>query len=149
MNKYEFVTELMELFDAIDALKRDNEDLRHALKSHPDTSTNDAAEVDDCRIDGGYFDMFDYFALKKGRAEILDDCTYSWNRCEAWRNSAGDIEVTDFDKWVTEKISSVPDYMSRMDFDHYFAAELKELYSKEKAKAILRLDASEAEEGGE
>ena len=149
MNKYEFITELMELFDALDTLKRDNEDMRHAMQSQLDTSINDAAAVDDCKRNGGDFAMFDYFALKKGRAEILDDCTYSWNRCEAWRNSAGDIEVTDFDKWITEKIRRIPDYMSRMDFDQYFAAELKELYAKEKAKAISRLEESEAEEGGE
>lgn len=129
MNKYEFVTELMELFDAIDTLKRDNEDLRHALNRQ--------------------FNMFDYYALKKGREAILEECIYSWKECRACRNDAGEIVTTDFNDWVREKVHRVPDYMSKKALAEYFAVELKDMYEEEKAKAISRLEASEAEEGGE
>lgn len=146
MTKYDFITELLELFDQIDALKRDNEDLRHALQMQFDSKIDDAAAAEGCKQNGGDFATCDYYALKKGRAEILKDCTYNWKECRAWRNDNGEIAATEFDRWLKEKTSRVPDYMSRKDFAQYFAVELKEMYEEEKADAIARLKEDESEE---
>lgn len=146
MTKYDFITELLELFDQVDALKRDNDDLRRALQMQFDSTIDDAAAAEDCKKNGGDFATFDYYALKKGRAEIFKDCIYNWKECSAWRNDNGEIATTEFDKWLKEKISRVPDYMSRKSFAQYFAVDLKEMYEEEKADAIARLKEDESEE---
>lgn len=146
MNKYEFITEIMELFDAMDTLKRDNKDLRNAIDSRIGESIDSSTGL---VVDNDDFATYDYFALKKGRDEIFNDSVYSWNELSAWRNDAGEIEVISFDDWASEKVSCVPDYMRKKDFADYFAEELKELYAEEKADAISRLEASEAKGSGE
>lgn len=138
------IVAVMDVFAEINALRRENDDLKAAINRQ---YAANAANADDAP--NGRFAMADIIALKKGRAEILNDCLYSWKECRAWRDESGEIEFTGFDAWFNEKLRKVPDYMSKADFLKYFAEGLSDLYENEKAKALEYLQEEEGKRNEE
>lgn len=142
--KYEYISGLIQLFDTVEELKRDNDDLRRALIQQSNKSISEYSAKGN-----GDFAMFDYYAIKRGREKILNECIYSWKEVRARRGDDGEIKVTSFEDWLKEKVSHIPDYMSRKDFAKYFEVELTGIYEEEKAEAIEELKNSEKDEDDE
>lgn len=138
MDKYEFITELMELFDAMDALKRENEELKSAIFRN---ACDDAEEQPK-----GKFIMLDHFAIQIGREQLYKDNFYSWKECRAYRNDAGEIVTTPYDEWLEEKQHSTPDCISKLDFLEYMSPVLIRKYDQEKAEALQDLRRNESNE---
>lgn len=144
MDKYEFLTSFMQAFDELEALKRENADLRKALEANIDIAIGHA---DKGEVEGDEFRTLDYYALKAGRKALIEKYFYSWRmQVEAKRDENGEIKVTKFDSWVEEAYSRCPDYTSKNLFLKYLEPTLKEKYEKEKQSAIDELIESEQEE---
>lgn len=125
ISKYDFVSNLIQLFDQIDELKRENADLRrdmHAIEIGDDTPEELSA--------------YDREVLKEGRKKILDSSLYSYCHVKVERDANGNLSVQSFDRWLDMKTNEIPNFMSRDGFAEYFAADLKERYENEKEKAI-------------
>lgn len=88
--------------------------------------------------------MLDAAVIKAGRKAILEKHIYSWGCVSANRDEdSGDINVMRYERWLQEKVRSIPDYVSRDGFLAYFAQELSEMYEAEKAEAMAELEEGE------
>lgn len=144
MDKYEFLTSFMQAFDELEALKRENADLRKALEANISFAIGQA---DKGEVEGDEFRMLDYYALKAGRNALFDKYFYRWGRSfKAERDENGEIKVPSFDSWVKDCYDRCPDYTSKNLFLKYLEPTLKEKYEKEKQSAIDDLISEEQEE---
>lgn len=135
LNKYDALQEVAMLYDENEALKRELRSREEAIARMESGSVIDAELVTVSAIDQR--------AIEIGRKRIFEDCTYSWQRVEAHRDEDGCIRVTGYGKFVKGFIHDIPAYMSRDDFESYFADELHAEYEKKKAEAIEKLQGDE------
>lgn len=138
ISKYDFVSNLIQLFDQIDELKRENADLRrdmHAIEIGDDAPAELSA--------------YDRVALEEGRNKILDSSLYSYCHVKVERDANGNLAVQPFERWLEMKTNEIPHFMSHDGFMEYFAADLKERYEKEKEAEIAYFLESEKEEQAE
>lgn len=143
MNKYEFLTSFMQAFDELEALKRENADLRKALESNISFAIGQA---DKGETEGDEFRTLDYYALKAGRKALIEDYFYTWNKINVERDEDGKIVATSFDSWLKRAFNRCPDYSSKNLFLKYLDADLKAMYEDKKQDAIDALIAEEQEE---
>ncbi len=121
MTKQEMIIELMNLYDENEKLKAENDH-----------------KVSDNFIDQSILDY--------GKSKILEECLYSWINVRYEYDEHSKMHYyAPFGKWVTGKISRVPDFMSKNEFLTYFAEELQAMYECEKQQA-LKLCAGDANE---
>lgn len=126
MNKGEMILGIVELYDQIAELK--------SKASEPLTLTME------CEAGADGSDRFDAYMIAAGKKTVLERSLYSWKECRAWKDEeTGAVVATEYNKWVKEKISNLPDYMSKQEFARYFDAELRDMYEDEKSDAIAKL----------
>ncbi len=126
MNKTELITEVLNLYDVIEALKNQNEKL--ALNQLPN---NNMAEQNISFIDKKMIEL--------GKKEALKKSIYSWNEVSVnYDEEVDQFIVTSFDDWLEKKIikNQIPSFMSFDEFLSYLHKDLKDLYEKEKAIAF-------------
>ena len=144
MDKYETFTNLMMVFDELEALKRENAELKKVLESNINIAIGQA---DKGETEGDEFRTLDYYALKAGREALIEKYFYSWRmEIEAKRDENGEIKVPSFDSWVEEAYSRCPDYTSKNLFLKYLEPTLKKEYEKRKQEAIDILTTDEQED---
>ena len=134
-NKYETITTIIELFDEIERLSKQLEALQNQKKGNKTEEVNNAFEPN----------YFEKKLLEIGKQKILKDSIYSWKEIRVKKDENGNIEVTPYERWVENKISKVPDWMSKQDFLKYFTDDLMAMYSKEKEEAIKNLESDKSE----
>lgn len=143
MDKYEFLTSFMQAFDELEALKRENADLRKALEVNINIAIGQA---DKGEVEGNEFRTLDYYALKAGRKALIKKYFYTWNSIDVERDEDGKIVATSFDSWLKRAFDRCPDYSSKNLFLKYLDSDLKAMYEDKKQDAIDALIESEQEE---
>lgn len=135
ISKYELITEVVRLFDELDACRRDLADLERGIAACSDVGKEKPVNP------------VDLICLKAGRQKLFDDCTCSWRSVTAARDEeTGEIKVTGFRKFRASVTDRCPDSMSRNEFFEYFDSEFHALYEEKKAMAISELEAKEADD---
>lgn len=143
MDKYEITTELMKTFDELEALKRENADLKRAVGDKIFTTQPD---------ENSDFSILDYYAIQKGREAMYKEYFYQWHGVSVDRDESGNIEVTPYEEWLEYAYKRFPDYASRNLFIKYLEPILKAEYEKQKQKAIdcfIEEEQSKEEEASE
>lgn len=134
------VMAVMQVFDRLEAAERRAEVAER--KAAAISLGEDAPSGDDGRPEVDR--MLDAAVIKAGRKAILEKHIYSWGCVSANRDEdSGDINVMRYERWLQEKVRSIPDYVSRDGFLAYFAQELSEMYEAEKAEAMAELEEGE------
>ena len=136
MNKTELITEVLNLYDVIEALKNQNEKL--ALNQLPN---NNMAEQNISFIDKKMIEL--------GKKEALKKSIYSWNEVSVnYDEEVDQFIVTSFDDWLEKKIikNQIPSFMSFDEFLSYLHKDLKDLYEKEKAIAFAESEGENNDE---
>lgn len=127
IGKGELIVSVIELYDALEALKMEQGRQTLALAKPADADGHELSKID-ARM------------LEVGRIRAYESCMYSWFECKATKDEeTGAINVTPYAQWLKEKVRSVPDYMSKTDFYEYFADRLQTDYEREKQDAIAKL----------
>lgn len=134
LGKGEMILGIVEIFDIAEEAIRENNELKR--QQHDASSLlKSVPQPEGAGISGAEAIM-----LKIGRKKVYEDCICDWRKVSASKDDeTGEIKVQKFDKWLNDKIYSVPDYMSRDEFCAYFDHKLREDYEREKADAIARL----------
>lgn len=125
LKRQDFVNNILDMFDDIDALKMENEHLKNAT---PKIKTQEKALT-----------FIDVLMIKKGKEEVFKYATYSWNKVDCNYDEESDTySFTSYDKWLIRKIQreKIPNSMSLYDFTTYFKSELLEMYKKEKEESL-------------
>lgn len=137
----DMVRELLDLFDTIEQLRRENELLRTSVE---------AAKPDECTknvTDTLTMDTLTMLVMDAGRKEVLR------KHCQYWRptvrieldDETGDIVgVTRYREWVGDYVSKVPDECSRNEFYDFFDTELHATYDSEYEKALAAVHNGDA-----
>lgn len=140
MTRTDAVMAVMQVFDRLEAAERRAEVAER--KAAAISLGEDAPSGDDGRPEVDR--MLDAAVIKAGRKAILKKHIYSWGCVIANRDEdSGDINVMRYERWLQEKVRSIPDYVSRDGFLAYFAQELSEMYEAEKAEAMAELEEGE------
>lgn len=127
MNKKEMINNVIDLYDEIEQLKKENETLtRYTTKE-----TNNTSE--------STFSNIDHLMIEKGKEEVLRDVMYSWEEVKCTYDEETDTyKVTPYISWVNKKVrrNGIPDEISFEEFKIYFRKELQAMYEKEKTEAL-------------
>lgn len=127
MNKKEMINNVIDLYDEIELLKKENESLsRYAMNQTDNTSESTLKPID-------------YLMIKKGKKEVLRDVLYSWEEVNCTYDEEADTyKFTSYNGWLNKKVrrGNIPDEMSFEEFGIYFKEELQEMYEKEKTEAL-------------
>lgn len=127
MNKQEMIIGLINLFDENERLKAEIEVLKH----YQNTSNSEQCECNES-ISLFYRNMIEY-----GKKQLLTYCLYSWREVNCnYDEESQSYNITSYECWINNKVSKIPDFMSKDEFKKYFEFELREMYEKEKQKAI-------------
>ena len=125
IKKQELVNDILDLYDYVDHLEKENEKLKPY-----ENQANESGET---------LSHIDYEMINLGKKRVLNEALYSWKSVDARYDEESDTYiVTSYKEWLKNKISvsGIPDSISRDEFRTYFRKELQEMYEKEKAKAL-------------
>lgn len=125
IKRQELVNDILDLYDYIDVLEKENERLKNAVPK------NFKKEKD--------VSFIDVLMIERGKKEIFNYATCSWYTVDCnYDEEAGTYNFTSYDKWLDKKITCdrIPSSMSFEDFTAYFKSELLETYKKEKEEAL-------------
>ncbi len=128
MNKTELITEVLNLYDVIGALKNQNEKL--ALNQLP---SNSVAEQN--------ISFIDKTMIEVGKKRVLENVLYSWREVNVkYDDETNTYKATSFENWIEKKInkSYIPSYISYDGFLSYFHNDLEKMYAKEKEVALAK-----------
>ena len=138
MNKAELITTIIDLYDRAEAYERipKKSALTECVKCD-DQPNADLSFIDSC-------------VLKAGKLHIVEKTLGYWRNVRVSRDEeSGLLNVQTFDNWADHKLENVPEWISKREFIEYFHAELFDIYTEEKDKAIeclLEIEAEEAKE---
>lgn len=128
LNRQGFISDILDLYDCIDNLERENEQLKRERNLRPTTQQEGINFVDKVMLD-------------RGKKEIFNEVYRNWNRIQCtYDEETGKYNVTSFDEWIKHKLDmdDMPKTLSFDDFVCYFKQELQERYLKEKKEAIKK-----------
>lgn len=138
-SKYAVVEAVLKVYDENARLRIENERLRSlnadiATIASPTECESDPYAYAKARI------------MEAGRKALMDKALGYWKDVTVRRNDDGSLSVEKFEKWRKDKVSEVPDFMSREDFYKLMDAEIRAEYEKERRKAMDALAEAEREE---
>lgn len=132
IKRQDLVNDILDLYDYIDALEKENERL---IDSVPKTITQEKP-----------LNFIDRLMIKKGKERMLKDvlCSWSWVKCE-YNEETNTYNFTSYNVWLDRKIQKdeMPTEISYNDFITYFRKELQEMYNKEKTEALKKAKENE------
>lgn len=137
MERNDMIMGVLEVYDHINVLEAENAKLKAGM-----VSEITAPEGDDplagikARI------------LQFGREKIVDDALDYWRRVNVTRDD-GQLKVTSYEKWLKDKLTKVPEFMSVVQFKEICKAELKAEYEKKKKEAMDDFLSTETEKDDE
>lgn len=130
------VRELLDLFDTIEQLRRENELLRASVEA----AKPDAAKPDECTKN--VTDALTMLVMDVGRREVLKKHCQYWTptvRIELDDETGDVVGVTGYREWIGDYVSKVPDECSRNEFYDFFDTELRATYDREYEKALAAI----------
>lgn len=139
MDKYAVVEAVLKVYDENARLRIENERLK---TFNADIAFN--AAQNECESD--QYAYAKARIMETGRKAIMDKALDYWHYVRVRRNDDGSLSVEKFEEWRKDKVSKVPDYMSREDFYKLMDVELRSEYEKKKRDAIDALAEEEREE---
>lgn len=126
LNRQGFISDVLDLYDYIDELERENERLTRERNLRPTTKPKGL----------NYVDMV---MLERGKKEIFNEVYRNWCKVKCTYNEdTGKYDFTPFNEWIKHKLDmdDMPRTLSFDDFVAYFKQELQERYAEEKKEAI-------------
>lgn len=126
LNRQGFISDVLDLYDYIDELERENDRLTRERNLRPTTKPKGL----------NYVDMV---MLERGKNEIFNDVYRNWGKVKCTYNEdTGKYDFTPFNEWIKHKLDmdDMPRTLSFDDFVAYFKQELQERYAEEKKEAI-------------
>ena len=133
LNRQGFISDILDLYDCIDNLERENEQLKCERNLRPTAKPKGL----------NYIDMV---MLERGKKEIFNEVFRNWNRVQCtYDEETGKYNVTPFNEWIKHKLDmdDMPRTLSFDDFTLYFKQELQERYNKEKDEALRKVKEGE------
>ena len=128
---------VLEVYDRINVLEAENAKLKAGMVSEITTPEGDDPLAGiKARI------------LQFGREKIVDDALDYWRRVNVTRDD-GQLKVTSYEKWLKDKLTKVPEFMSVVQFKEICKAELKAEYEKKKKEAMDDFLSTETEKDDE
>lgn len=128
---------VLEVYDRINVLEAENAKLKAGMVSEITAPVgNDPLAGIKARI------------LQFGREKIVDDALDYWRRVNVTRDD-GQLKVTSYEKWLKDKLTKVPEFMSVVQFKEICKAELKAEYEKKKKEAMDDFLSTETEKDDE
>lgn len=140
MNRNDLIVAINNLFDENTDLKVRNEYLEGENKRNNKTCILDQSPR---------MSEEDYLLLEYGKEQLREKVISTYNRVSAWKlEESNEIKTTDFETWVKDKIDTyyIPEMFSKKEIINIFYNELNELYGKEKAEAIKKLEREKDED---
>lgn len=132
IKRQELVNDILDLYDYIDALEKENERLKDSV---PKITTKEIP-----------LSFIDRLMIKKGKERMLEDVLCSWKyvNCE-YNEETNTYNFTSYKVWLDRKIQKdeMPTEISYNDFITYFRKELQEMYNKEKTEALKKAKGNE------
>lgn len=128
LNRQGFISDVLDLYDYIDELERENERLTRERNLRPTTKQKGINYIDMVMID-------------RGKDEIFREVFRNWNKVQCtYDEETGKYNVTPFNEWIKHKLDmdDMPRTLSFDDFTLYFKQELQEHYNKEKEEALKK-----------
>lgn len=125
LKRQDLVNSILDVFDYIDVLKAENENLKNNV---PKVKSEDKNVT-----------FIDVLMIDEGKKVVFENATYHWNKVDCSYDEQSDTyNFTSFSNWLKGKISinNIPSSMSYDDFITYFKNELLEMYKKEKEEAL-------------
>lgn len=126
-SRQDLISDILDLYDYIEALERENESLKKERNAEPRASKKD---------DKSYIDDI---MLRKGRTQVLNYVLSNWYTVDCnFNEDTEKYDYTPYKKWLEKKVSSerMPKDISFNDFTNYYKDELLELYMKERKEAL-------------
>jgi hypothetical protein len=137
MERNDMVMGVLEVYDRINVLEAENAKLKAGMVSEITAPKGDDPLAGiKARI------------LQFGREKIVDDALDYWRRVNVTRDD-GQLKVTSYEKWLKDKLTKVPEFMSVVQFKEICKAELKAEYEKKKKEAMDDFLSSETEKDDE
>lgn len=140
LNKKEAVCEVLSLYEEIDSLIRENEELCTKLNRHSEERNREK------------IDMLTEKLARYGREMLVKQYANTWRDVFASRMENGDIrfDPDSFEEWASRKLDrrEIPSHMSREDVFNALRSELYEIYDSEKEEDMKLLLEREAEAKG-
>lgn len=141
-SKYAVVEAVLKVYDENACLRIENERLK---TFNADIAT--IAALTECGSDP--YAYAKARIMEEGRKAIMDKALNYWHDVMVFRNYDGSLSVEKFEKWRKDKVSKVPDYMSREDFYKLMDVEIRAEYEKKKREAMDALSEAEREDDDE
>lgn len=129
LNRQGFISDVLDLYDYIDELERENERLKNSIPKV--TRKEEKKGIN-------YVDMV---MIERGKKEIFGEVLRNWNRVQCkYNEDTKRYEFTPFNDWLKHKfdMDDMPRTLSFDDFVGYFKEELQERYTKEKDEALKK-----------
>lgn len=131
MNKKEMINNVIDLYDEIELLEKENESLSRYVMNQNDKCCDNTCEKP--------LKFIDNIMIKIGKNMLLEKVLYSWRTVNCKYDEETDTyKVTTYANWLKEKINrdSIPDEISLHEFRSYFGEELQAMYENEKTEAL-------------
>lgn len=128
LNRQGFISDILDLYDYIDKLERENESLKKEKNTRPTTKPKGL----------NYVDMV---MLERGKKEIFREVFRNWNKVQCTYNEDTEkYDFTPFKYWIEHKLDmdDMPKTLSFDDFVAYFKQELQERYNEERKEALRK-----------
>lgn len=143
LNQKEAVAEVLSLYEEMENLKRENEELFRAMNNNLMREERNREKID----------TLTEKLARCGREMLAKQYANTWRDAFASRTENGDIrfDPSSFEEWVNRKLDrcEIPSHMSREDIFNALHEELSEIYDREKEEARKLLLEREAEAKGE
>lgn len=128
LNRQGFISDVLDLYDYIDELERENDRLKRERNLRPTTKQKGVNYIDMVMID-------------RGKDEIFREVFRNWSKVQCTYNEeTGKYSFTPYNEWIKHKLDmdDMPRTLSFDDFTLYFKQELQEHYNKEKEEALKK-----------
>ena len=136
MNKKEMILEVMNMYEEIERLNNQVNDLR---SENIRMKLKEQSEV---------INSIDYKMIEIAKKLLLEKCLYSGNEVHVYYDEEKDIYTAiNYERWFREKLITceIPEKLSIHEFKTYLDDELHEMYEKEKEEAIRNKKAEREE----
>ena len=127
LNRQGFVSDILDLYDYIDKLERENERLKNSI---PKVTRKEEKKG---------INFVDMVMIERGKDEIFREVFRNWCKVQcSFNEDTKKYEFTSFNEWIKHKLDmdDMPRTLSFDDFTCYFKQELQERYNKEKDEAL-------------
>ena len=136
MNKKEMILEVMNMYEEIERLNNQVNDLR---------SENIRMKL---KIQSEVINSIDYKMIEVAKELLLKKCLYSGNEVHVDYDEEKDIyTATNYERWFREKLITyeIPENFSLQEFKTFLDDDLHEIYEREKEEAIRNKKAKREE----